>query len=208
MPPLPHALLRTPAPLLIRSRSAPGGGVLAAALANSPLPLLERADGFTALKERAGVKGWCARFSSGSGPGSGHAEWRPGSRSAPCWTNDLDAGRHSAHAGRGRGRYWLVGWRAPCAVRVPGRLAAAFVPSGVPAAGCRGGMGRVRVRAAGSIRQAASPPGAGPVKPAITRCPRPGLLTRAAPLGWPGIGPGRRAWRRRIVHLVTAPSPG
>lgn len=46
----------------------------------------------------------------------------------------------------------------------PGRLAAAFIPSGVPAAGCRGGMGRVRVRAAGSIRQAASPPGAGASK--------------------------------------------
>ena len=74
----------------------------------------------------------------------------------------------------------LWGVRAPCAVRVLGRLAAAFIPSGVPAAGCCGGMGRVRVRAAGSIRQPAGPPGAGPVKPAITRCPRPGLLTRPA----------------------------
>jgi hypothetical protein len=29
--------------------------------------------GFTSLKERAVVKGWYARFSSGSGPGCGHA---------------------------------------------------------------------------------------------------------------------------------------
>jgi len=85
-----------------------------------------------------------------------------GQGGAPGWTNDLDAGlpfrRRLARAGNGVG---LRGWRAPCAVRVLGRLAAAFIPSGVPAAGCRGGMGRVRVRAAGPVRQAAGPPGGG-----------------------------------------------
>jgi hypothetical protein len=44
-----------------------------------------------------------------------------------------------------------------------------FIPSGVPAAGCRGGMGRVRVRAAGSIRQAVGPACEGPVKPPVMR---------------------------------------
>ena len=121
-----------------------------------------------------------------------------GQGGAPCWTNDLDAGRPFGTRWRGLETVSACGGSAPRAQFVSwGRLAAAFIPSGVPAAGCRGGMGRVRVRAAGSIRQAASPPGAGAGKPAITRCSRPGLLTRPAALRWPGIGPGRRAWRRR-----------
>ncbi len=36
-----------------RSRSAPSGGVLIAALANSPVPILERADGFYRLTPNA-----------------------------------------------------------------------------------------------------------------------------------------------------------
>jgi len=64
---------------------------------------------------------------------------------------------------KGRERLWGM-WRAPCAGRVRGRRAAAFIPSGVPATGGRGGMGRVRVRAAGSIRPAGRPPVAGASK--------------------------------------------
>jgi hypothetical protein len=40
-------------------------------------------------------------------------------------------------------------------------------------------------------------PGRGPVKPAITRCPCPCLLTRPSARWRPGRGPGRRASRRR-----------
>jgi hypothetical protein len=48
------------------------------------------------------------------------------------------ASKDSVRAGNGIG---LGGWRAPCAVRVLGRLAAVFIPSGVPTAGFCGGMG-------------------------------------------------------------------
>ena len=121
------------------------------------------AGGFTSLKERAGVKGWCARFSAGSGPGFRHAGGRPGVKverpaGRTTLTLALSSGARWRRPGTVRG---LGGWRAPRAVRVLGRLAAAFIPSGVPAAGCRGGMGRVRVRAAGSIRATAAPPGGG-----------------------------------------------
>jgi len=61
------------------------------------------------------------------------------------------------------------------------------------------GHGAVRVRAAGSIRGAAAPPGAGPDLRGITRCPCPGLLTRplARGCGRPVTRPARRAARRR-----------
>ena len=102
-----------------------------------------------------GVSGqvWACR-EEGRGPGG-----------APGWTNDLEAGPSPGSRWTRPGTAMgLCEWRAPWAGRVLGRLAAAFIPSGVPAAGGRGGMGRVRVRAAGSIRQAAGPPGAGASK--------------------------------------------
>ena len=57
------------------------------------------------------------------------------------------------------------------------RLAAAFIPSGVPAAGGPEGMGRVRVRAAGSIRGAAARHRAGASKTSDHALPASGLLT-------------------------------
>src|SRR6266536_1557457 len=76
-----------------------------------------------------------------------------GQGGAPGWTNDLEAGPPPGarwiRPGTSYGGMWVA-----CPVRSGCRWAgaAAFIPSGVPAAGGRGGMGRVRVRAAGSIR--------------------------------------------------------
>jgi hypothetical protein len=105
-------------------------------------------------------------FSSGSGPVFGHAGRRAGVKvERPAGRTTLTLARLPAQAGGGRERYGVVGVCAPRVQLVSGgRLSAAFIPSGVPAAGCRGGMGRVRVRAAGSIRQAAARPGAGASK--------------------------------------------
>ena len=62
-------------------------------------------------------------------------------------------------------------------------------PSGWPAARGRGAWGW-SARAAGSIRSTATPPGAGARQGAITRCPRPGLLTLAScSAGTGGQGP-------------------
>jgi hypothetical protein len=92
----------------------------------------------------------------GGGPGSRWSallDERPGGRSFSRLTLDKP----------GNGYWGYKGWRPRAQCRVLAG-AAAFIPSGVPAAGCRGGMGRVRVRAAGSIRQAAGPSGAGASK--------------------------------------------
>ena len=88
-----------------------------------------------------------------------------GQGGAPGWTNDLEAGpspgSHWVRPGTAMG---YVGGVPRAQLVSVGRLAAAFIPSGVPAAGCRGGMGRVRVRAAGSIRPGGRPPVAGASK--------------------------------------------
>ena len=101
-------------------------------------------------------------FRFGSGFQACRKEGR-GQGGAPGWTNDLDAGSpfrlRLAGAGNGIGLWRYA--RPVCRWCPEGRLSAAFIPSRVPAAGCRGGMGRVRVRAAGSIRQAAGLPGGG-----------------------------------------------
>ena len=132
---------------------------------------------------------WACR-EEGRGPGG-----------APGWTNDLEAGpspgSHWTRPGTAMG---YVGWRAPCAVRVLGRLAAAFIPSGVPAAGWPRGHG-AGSRAGSGINQTARPRrrGRGPVKPAITRCPRPGLLTR------PSAAAAARDADLAVAHRVEDP---
>jgi hypothetical protein len=113
----------------------------------------------------------------------------PGSR----WSARLDERRRPsppAHAGEGPGTVFGLGWRGPCAVRVLGRLAAAFIPSGVPAAGGRGGMGRVRVRAAGSIRGSAAPRGA----------------SKTSDHALPASGPAHPACRAAVARDRTCPS--
>jgi hypothetical protein len=120
----------------------------------------------------------------GGGPGS---RWsarlgeRPGCRSFSRLT--------LGQAGNGDG---VCGWRARCAVSCPGRAAAAFIPSGVPAAGGRGGMGRVRVRAAGSIRQAAGPPVAG--------------ASKTSDHALPASGPAHAAFGELVARARTWPS--
>ena len=89
---------------------------------------------------------------------------------APGWPNDLEAGPAP-------GARWIrpgtvmgyVGGAAPYAGRVLGRLAAAFIPSGA--------WGGFACGQRDQSDRAAARRWRGPVKPAITRCLRPGLLT-------------------------------
>ncbi len=112
---------------------------------------------------------------------------------APGWPNDLEAGPAP-------GARWIrpgtvmgyVGGAAPYAGRVLGRLAAAFIPSGVPAAGGRGGMGRVRVRAAGSIRPGGRPPVAG--------------ASKTSDHALPASGPAHAAFGELMARARTWPS--
>ena len=121
-----------------------------------------------------------------------------GQGGGPGWTNDLDPGLSSGSRWRGAGTVvGLWGVRAPCAVRVLGQARGCVHPFGCARGWLLRGHG-AGSRAGSGINQTVGPPaGRGPVKPAITRCPRPGLLTRPAGRRQPGIGPGRRAWRRR-----------
>src|SRR5262249_8133545 len=79
---------------------------------------------------------------------------------SPCWTNDLEGGAGSGDDGAaGRG---LCGYGAsPGAASVCGQAPGCGQPFGVLAGAGREGMGRCACRAAGSIRGAAAPPGAG-----------------------------------------------
>jgi hypothetical protein len=99
-------------------------------------------------------------------PGFGHAGRKAGVKvEGPAGRTTLTLAFHPAHAGGAGNGYEVVGGARPVRRFVSlGRLAAAFIPSGVPAASCCGGMGRVRVRAAGSIRQSAGPRDAGASK--------------------------------------------
>ena len=113
--------------------------------------------------------------------------------SAPGWTNDLEAGPPpGSHWTRPGTAIGYVGRRAPCAGRVLGRLAAAFIPSG----GARGwwprGHGAVRVRAAGSIRQAAGPPVAG--------------ASKTSDHALPASGPAHAAFCELVARSRTWPS--
>jgi hypothetical protein len=160
--------------------------------------VLRVASCFTSLKERAGSRGGVPvffRFRSGVRAcrrKAGVKVERPAGRT----TLTLAFLRRTlAEAGNGIG---LGGWRAPCAVRVLRQARGCVHPFG----GARGWLPRghgAGSRAGSGINQTGgrAARGRGPVKPAITRCPRPGLLTRPAARRWPGIGPGRRAWRRR-----------
>src|SRR5882724_293132 len=81
----------------------------------------------------------------------GAPEGGQGQGGAPGWTNDLEAGPLPADAGEGR----ELGIGVVCSAPVQPLIWQApgcGHPFGLPAVAGRGGMGRVRVRAAGSIR--------------------------------------------------------
>src|SRR5437016_2094073 len=126
--------------------------------------------------------GFWARREEDRGPGG-----------APGWTNDLEAGPAP-------GSHWIrpgtvmgyVGGAPRTQVVSLGRLAAAFIPSGVPAAGGCGGMGRVRVRAAGSIRPGGRPPVAG--------------ASKTSDHALPASGPAHAAFRAAVARARTWPS--
>jgi hypothetical protein len=109
-------------------------------------------------------------------PGFGHAGRKAGVKvERPGWTNDLDAGLSSGSRWRGRERYGVVGGARPVRSSCPwagSRLRSSLrVCPRLAAAGAWGGF------ACGQRDQSDSRParrGRGPVKPAITRCPRPG----------------------------------
>ena len=144
-------------------------------------------------------QGGCARFSSVSGRGSGHAGRKAWVKvEGPAGRTTLTLAFLPAHAGGAGNDMGLWGVRAPCAVRVLGQARGCVHPFGCARGWLLRGHG-AGSRAGSGINQAVGRPagGRGPVKPAITRCPRPGLLTRPAGRRQPGTGPGRRAWRRR-----------
>src|SRR5215831_16645644 len=120
----------------------------------------------------------------GGGPGSrwsARLDERPGGRSFSRLT-----------LGEAGNSYVVVGVRPRAQVVSFGRRAAAFIPSGVPAAGGRGGMGRVRVRAAGSIRPGGRPPVAG--------------ASKTSDHALPAAGPAHAASRVAVARSRTWPS--
>ena len=155
----------------------------------------------SSLKERSRVKGWlpccerflarfqarlnspsawwlrgsmsvfpgCCRFGERAGPGQGPGG-EPGRGAAP----QASLMRGARAPIMGRREAGVCGCEcAPAAASCEGQRLAAVIPSGTR--GCRPrGHGAFRVRAAGSIRGTAAPPGRGPDLGAITRCPRPG----------------------------------
>jgi len=119
-----------------------------------------------------------------------HADGWSGPGSAPG-TGGLEAGpapgSHWVKPGNG-----LWGCGVPRVQSCRWQARGCVHPFGVPVAGCRAGMGRVRVRAAGSIRPVGRPPVAGAVtqrsRTARVRAGSCRLLGSS-----PGHGPGRRA---------------
>jgi len=101
-----------------------------------------------------------------------------------------------AHTGSSPGTLWGYGCACPVGSRVRGRRAAAFIPSGVPVAGGRGGMGRLRVRAAGSIRPGGRPPVAGASKTSDHALP---ASVRAHAALRPVAAARSRTWPSRIA---------
>ncbi len=109
-------------------------------------------------------------------PGSGHAGRKAGVKvERPAGRTTLTLAFLPAHAGGGRERLWVVGGARPVRSSCPGagsRLRSSLrVCPRLAAAGAWGGF------ACGQRDQSDSRParrGRGPVKPAITRCPRPG----------------------------------
>ena len=125
---------------------------------------------------------------------SARLDVRPGGRS--CSRRTLD---------RARERYGVVGVRAPCAVV---SVAGARLRSSLRGAHGCGGMGRFAYGQRDQSDQSAARRWRGPVKPAITRCPRPcGLMPPSASWG-PGRGPGRRASRGRGAARRSRPRRG
>ena len=119
--------------------------------------------------------------------------------SAPGWTNDLEAGPSP-------GSRWVrpgtaIGYVGVARPRVQVvSLAGARLRSslrGCPRLAAAGAWGGCACGQRDQSDQAAARQWRGPVKPAITRCPRPGLLTPPSASWWPGRVPGRRASRRR-----------
>jgi hypothetical protein len=141
-------------------------------------------DGFTSLKERAGVKCRLCPFLLAFPAGFGHAGRRAGVQvERPAGRTTWRPVLLPAHAEKAGNRYAGCGGACPVCSRVRGRRAAAFIPSGCPrlvAAGAWGGS-----RAGGGInqRRGRAARGRGPDLRAITRCPGPGLLTPPAPGG-------------------------
>ena len=147
-----------------------------------------------------GQVAWCVRFCGVSGAGLGMPGEGPGSRwSAPAGRTTLRPVLLPAHAGKARERYELVGWRGPVRSWLSWRAGSRLRSSLRGARGWRPRGHGADARAGSGINQTGGQAtrGWGPVKPAITRCPRPGLLTRPSASWWPGRGPGRRASRRR-----------
>jgi hypothetical protein len=69
---------------------------------------------------------------------------------APGWTNDLEAGPSPGSSWVRPGTVSGLWVARPVCSRSLGQARSCVHPFGVPAAGGRGGMGRARVRAAGS----------------------------------------------------------
>jgi len=138
-----------------------------------------------------------------------HADGWSGPGSAPG-TGGLEAGpapgSHWVKPGNG-----LWGCGVPCVQSCRWQARGCVHPFGVPVTACRGGMGRVRVRAAGSIRPVGPPPVAGAVnqRSRTARVPEYG---ERRPCGRGAVGPAVRevsapVFRVRIIGVALGQVP-
>jgi hypothetical protein len=161
------------------------------------------------IPEGAGRVKWLVCPFLGAFPaGFGHAGRRAGVKvERPAGRTTLRPVLLPVHAEKAGNGYVGCGVRAPFAVvSVAGaRLRSSL--RGCPRLVAAGAWGGFACGQRDQSDQAAARRWRGPVKPAITRCPRPCVLMR--PCGrwrWPGRGPGRRASRRRPTSATGAPS--
>ena len=142
------------------------------------------------------LRGWCARFCGVSGPGFRHAGRRAGVQvERPAGRTTWRPVLLPAHTGSGPGNGYGVVGCGPVGSWCSWQTPAAFIPSGVPAAGGRGGHGAVRVRAAGSIRPGGRPPVAGASKTSDHALPASGRAHAALPVA----AVRSRTWPSRIA---------
>jgi hypothetical protein len=117
---------------------------------------------------------------------------------APGWTNDwrpvLLPGSHWTRPGTAIGGMWGGAPRKQVVSLAGARLRSSL--RGCPQLVAAGAWGGCTCGQRDQSDQAAARRWRGPVRPAITRCLRPGLLTPPSASRWPGRGPGRRASRR------------
>ncbi len=153
----------------------------------------------------------CARFGALPGQVVGMLAGEPGPGGAP-WLDERPGCRPSCQrtlvrAGNG---YGVVPVACPVCRSCPWQARGCVYPFGGARSWWPRGHGAGRRGRRDQSDPAAARRWRGPVKPAITRCPCPALLTRPARWRWPGHGSARRASRSSTSprpSLLTASRP-